>query len=168
MNNVVPKFVGTAEAPAGFRRTELLETSMAAASGSYFRGRFQFSLLAMLEYMTICSLLAALSPLVGMPASVALMLLALAVWVRIGLLAIALLMVSLMAACGLLDPRSDMTGFAQTIVTVLAALAIAFWFRWRHRPTFPFPNNNGTITLREWAARRNDAREAVGGSSTPT
>jgi hypothetical protein len=85
----------------------------------------QFSLLALMEYVTICSVLAALSSVLGMAASVILMLLALAIWARAGRLALGLLMALLLAVHA---APLQVISFAQPLFGSLAALGIALWY----------------------------------------
>jgi hypothetical protein len=86
----------------------------------------QFSLLALMEYVTICSILAALSSVLGIAASAILMFLALAIWAKAGRLAMGLLMALLLAVHAAPLP---MFSFAQPLLGSLTALGIALWYQ---------------------------------------
>ena len=91
----------------------------------------QFSLSELFEYVTICSILAALSPLIGILASVLLMLLALAIWARAGKLAMIMLMAVLLAANAPRSPVTEWFPYGQQLLSAPLALAIAVWYGYR-------------------------------------
>lgn len=94
----------------------------------------QFGLKSVFEYMTICAIFLASSAATGMASSVCLMLMALAIWARQGLLALAMLMAASLAA----DPPGLAGGSAfirQLMVFVLAGM-LCTWYRLRRSHLF--------------------------------
>ena len=93
----------------------------------------QFSLSELFEYVTICSILAALSPLIGILATVLLMLLALAIWARAGKVAMMMLMAILLAANAPRSPVTEWFPYGQQLLSSPLALAIAVWYGYRRK-----------------------------------
>ena len=88
----------------------------------------QFSLQSLIGYITLCSLLSACSAIAGVGSSIGLMLLALALWFRQGLLALAMLAATLIAAGAAVDaPRGDF-GAGRFLLIVLVATGLCAWY----------------------------------------
>jgi hypothetical protein len=85
------------------------------------------------EYVTICSILAACSSVVGIAATALLMLLALAIWAKAGRVAMGLLMGILLAANVEPSPTAAWSPYAQPLLTSPLAMAIALWYGYRRR-----------------------------------
>ena len=86
----------------------------------------QFSLLEIFEFTTICSVICALIPVVGLGSALLLMLTTLAVTAGQGGLAVLALGSAVMVA-----PLSTSTATASPSVTMATAAALALWVRWR-------------------------------------
>ncbi len=87
----------------------------------------QFGLLSLLGFVTVCAILSALSAVVGTASSVLLMLMALALWARQGLLALRMFM----AACLGADGRfagGEGAAVARQLLVVLLAAALCGWY----------------------------------------
>jgi len=93
----------------------------------------QFSLIEMFEYVTICSILAALSGIIGIGASLLLMLLTLAIWLRAGSIAMVLLLFVLLAADSPSSPMSSLAEYGHAPLAGLFAFNIALWYGMRRR-----------------------------------
>lgn len=109
----------------------------------YATGR-QFTLRSLFELMTLCGILAALTPSTGIAASASLMLLALGLHLRLGSLSLAALMAACMTAplltgAGSGDPYFGGPSFfegpndpsTRQFAIALAAAAICGWYWWR-------------------------------------
>jgi hypothetical protein len=92
--------------------------------------RAQFGLARLLEYVTVCAILAALSGATGAAASVCLMLMALALGARQGVLALALFAASCLAADAV-HALASPPPWERALFTVLLAAAVSAWYRWR-------------------------------------
>jgi uncharacterized membrane protein (UPF0136 family) len=93
-------------------------------------GRTQFSLQALFEYTTLCCVLAGLSSVTGIGASVCLMAFGLALATRQGGLALAAVIVASLIAQTPLD-ENNQTAFSPQFLTLLAAALLSFWYRRR-------------------------------------
>jgi hypothetical protein len=93
--------------------------------------RMQFSLASLLEFTTICSVLLALSPLLGLAATLWLIFMSLSVSVRIGPLAIVAFGGALLADTPGGGPLVSDASLPRTAAIVGSSLAISFWYRWR-------------------------------------
>jgi len=97
------------------------------------RQESQFTLSALFEYMTWCAVLAAFSALTGVASGVFLMLTALALGARQGLLALAMLMGASLAADWPSNRTSDSSGVARQAAVLLLAGALCEWRPLRER-----------------------------------
>lgn len=88
----------------------------------------QFALISLFEYTTICAILLANSTLIGLAASVPLMLMAMAIWARQGWLALGLLAAASLTADVWADPFQMASVPRQLLVMLPAALVVA-WYR---------------------------------------
>ena len=93
----------------------------------------QFSLIELLEYVTICSVLEAAAGFLGIWASLFLMLVTLAIWLKAGRIAMGLLLFVLLAAHSPRSPLSSLAEYGQAPLAGLFALGIALWYGWRRR-----------------------------------
>jgi hypothetical protein len=91
------------------------------------RARPQFSLLALFEHMTLCCILAALAGFTGVAPALCLMGLALALTLRQGVVALAMLMATAITAGGARPQLATMTA------TIIAAAAVCGWYQFRSR-----------------------------------
>ena len=87
----------------------------------------QFTLLALFEFMTICAIITAFSPMTGIAASIFLMLTAFALLMKQGLPALATLAVASLLADRPLSPNVTAEFHSQLIVVVLASL-LCVWY----------------------------------------
>ena len=83
----------------------------------------QFSLAALLQYITFCAILAAFSGVTGVVATMLLMLFALALMTRHGLLALGTLAASVIACGG-----DEAASYANCAVVVLLAGLLCIWY----------------------------------------
>jgi hypothetical protein len=90
------------------------------------RRETQFTLAALFEYVTLCAILAALSPLVGVASGVFLMLMALALIARQGWLALAMLMAASLAADWPYLPHAE-SSFGRQFFVLLLGGGLAGW-----------------------------------------
>ncbi len=93
----------------------------------------QFGLLSLFGFVTLCAILSALSALVGMAASGVLMLMALALWARQGLLALVMLMAALLVAGAPFQAISESAALARQVLVILTAAALCGWYCLRRR-----------------------------------
>ena len=93
----------------------------------------QFSLLELFEYITICSILSALSGVFGLWASLFLMLMTLAIWLRAGQVAMGMLLAVLLVAHTPRSPLDNSIGYGESVVAAFVALGIALWYGLRRR-----------------------------------
>ena len=89
----------------------------------------QFSLIAVFEFVTICAVLAASTPLLGILTAVCLMLFALALWLKLGLLALAMLVAAILA----IDWHPETLNSARHLVLLLMIGLLCAWYEWRRR-----------------------------------
>jgi hypothetical protein len=90
------------------------------------RREAQFTLADLFEFVTMCAILAALAPLVGVAAAVCLMLMALALSAWQGWLALALLMAASLAADWRDGPAAD-SGVGRQVVVMVLAGGLSGW-----------------------------------------
>jgi hypothetical protein len=94
----------------------------------HLAGIGQFGLLDLLQYVTVCGVLSALSVATGAVSGLLLMLMALALWLRLGPLALA----SLMAACWAAGASADIADAAlpvlRELMVILVAAVVCFWY----------------------------------------
>jgi hypothetical protein len=93
----------------------------------------QFGLLSLLGFVTVCAVLSALSALVGMAASVALMLMALALWARQGLLALTTFSAALLVAGAPFPTSGEGQALARLVLVILLAAGLCGWYCLRRR-----------------------------------
>lgn len=92
----------------------------------------QFSIAALLEWVTLCGALLALSPLLGILPAMALMLMGMCLLARCGPLALALLAGALLAADATPAP-SDALFYIRCPLIILIAFGLCVWSRRRNR-----------------------------------
>ncbi len=97
------------------------------------RPNAQFGLLSLFGFVTVCAVLSALSALVGMAASAMLMLMALALWARQGLLALAMLMATLLVADAPFQAKGEGAALARQVLVILLAAGLCGWYCLRRR-----------------------------------
>ena len=93
----------------------------------------QFRLSALLEFVTICSVLSASSSAVGVASSVFLTLMALAVWARQGILALLMLAAASLATAPLYDPTHSTSATMRECIVFLLGTGICFWYQVRRQ-----------------------------------
>ena len=94
---------------------------------------FQFSLLALFEYVTISCLLASLSGIIGMHSAMCLMAFALGLFFRVGWLAIATLSAAFIASvCS-----AETTTFLRELAITIVAGLICLWYIYRREALSP-------------------------------
>jgi hypothetical protein len=93
----------------------------------------QFGLLSLLGFVTVCAVLSALSGVVGPAASVLLMLMALALWARQGVLALAMLMAACIAANANLQPQDEGASIVRQLAIIATATGLGIWYCLRRR-----------------------------------
>ncbi len=91
----------------------------------------QFGVIALLEYITWCAILSALSAIVGIGASTFLMLMTLAVSARQGVLALVMLMGASLAADWPIQTIHSDDHLVRQVVVILAATCSCSWYRLR-------------------------------------
>ena len=91
----------------------------------------QFSLTTLLEYVTLCAICMAVSSLTGPAASVFLMLMALALAVKKGSPALAMLTAACMAADWTSGSPSGSPQIQRQVTVLLLAGLLCAWYRWR-------------------------------------
>jgi hypothetical protein len=97
------------------------------------RPEAQFGLLSLFGFVTLCAVLSALSAVVGVAASAVLMLMALALWARQGLLALVMLMAALLVAGARFQATSESVAVARQVLVILTAAALCGWYCLRRR-----------------------------------
>jgi hypothetical protein len=93
--------------------------------------RHQFTLLSLFELTTVCALLSAAIPLLGLQAAASLMLFAAALNSRLGWLALLSLIATILLASGPSGLNADTTSERQAIA-LLASTLICAWYWRRH------------------------------------
>jgi hypothetical protein len=90
--------------------------------------KVQFSLSSLLEYTTICAILSAASSVMGVAATVALMLMALALWMRGGFLALIMWMTASLVVDVPWASSAGSTLLAEVTSIAIAALLVAWYY----------------------------------------
>jgi len=109
----------------------------------------RFPLWSVFEFVTLCAVMCALSPVIGVGASACLMMLALFLWLKTGMAAL----VMFMAACLLADwsgnPRPSADPLIRQLVVISAATAVCGWYALRIllQPRRLWPNRAGPAIL---------------------
>jgi hypothetical protein len=93
---------------------------------------FQFNLLSLFEYTTICCIVASLTSLVGIPSALCLMGFALGLFLRQGWLAVALLTAAFIASIS-----TSGAGFFREFAIIFVASLICLWYIYRRRDLSP-------------------------------
>jgi hypothetical protein len=91
----------------------------------------QFRLWALLEFVTLCGVIMALSAVTGAVAGFCLILMALALWTRQGWLALAMLMMALLAADAAFYPLPGTPSLTSQLAVILMAAGLCGWYRYR-------------------------------------
>jgi hypothetical protein len=101
----------------------------------------QFSLAAVFEYTTLCAVLCAFSPVVGIMSSLFLMVMALSLGAKQGLAALIMLMVASISADWQFGLSGDGRGIWRQLMLMLLAALVCYWYLVRRRlvaPLTPF------------------------------
>jgi len=93
----------------------------------------QFTLRSLFELTTVCGVLAALAPLLGMGGAASLMFLALALHLRLGALSLIALMAAVLTSDAASDSPFANSAFIQQTALCLAAAAVCAWYWSRSR-----------------------------------
>ena len=96
--------------------------------GHHSRREAQFGLRSLFEYVTLCSILLALSSVLGVATSLILMLMGLALWARRGWIALAMLMAASLAADGSFDLPNSGLSMVRQIAVILLAASLCSWY----------------------------------------
>jgi hypothetical protein len=93
----------------------------------------QFTLRSLFELTTICGVLAALSPTIGIEGAASIMFFALALHLRLGAMSLLALMAAFITTHTDSDSPFANSAFAQQAAVALAAAAVAAWYWSRSR-----------------------------------
>lgn len=93
----------------------------------------QFNLKDLFEFLTICAILSAASPLIGIAPSLVLIVMTAALWTRQGWLVLALLAAGLLVADmpSSADASGGTASYGSQVVMILIASGLVFWCRLR-------------------------------------
>ena len=103
------------------------------ATNNTLHGRTQFSLAAMFEYVTVCSIPLALLHVIGLASGLLLMATALALALRQGFFALLLAMGASLAADARTGPIDSSDSTARQLVIATIIVALACWYKMRRQ-----------------------------------
>jgi hypothetical protein len=93
----------------------------------------QFGLLSLLGFVTVCAIISAAAGVISLPASVFLMLMALALWARQGVPALAMLMAALVSADATLRSHDEGMSLIRQVAILATAAFLGGWYCLRRR-----------------------------------
>ena len=93
----------------------------------------QFPLWSVFEFVTLCSVILALSAVIGLGASVCLMLMALFLWLKRGLFALLMLMAASLIADWSGFPRMGAEPLVRQTAVIVLATALCSWYALRRK-----------------------------------
>jgi len=111
-------------------RGDFMKTVSTARESS--RGA-QFRLWSLFEFVTVCAVVSALSAVIGAGASVCLMLMALFLWAKRGLIALAMLMAASLMADWSGDPLQGAVPLVRQFAVIVLATALCSWYALRRK-----------------------------------
>ena len=110
----------------------------------------QFQLRKLFEYVTICSILMAFAPILGMGAAIGLMLLTLSIMLRRGFVAILMLIGTLLAADAGFTWLGDDVSMGRSVAVIVAAGIVCAWLNF-YRTKRSGPEQNRPTAI--WGSR---------------
>jgi hypothetical protein len=97
------------------------------------RAEAQFGLRSLLGFVTVCAVLSAFSAVIGIVAGAMLMLMALALWARQGMLALILFMLASLTADVTSSNHNEAAALGRQFFVILLAAVLCGWYCLRRR-----------------------------------